>query len=122
MTEQDIVKQSAELLKSIIRSIDKRLEYQFVDSAQEGRFGLQLSARGRVGNVTLETNDLRLALSDDVRKNSLRQKIKGVRDHLLSNYEGDIMGIKMARMLKASASSGDDTRGSFYSRRPQGRR
>ena len=120
MSEHDVVKQSAELLKGIIRSIDKRLEFDFVESRQEGYFGLKLTTRGRVGDVMLQTRDLQLALSDDVRRNSVRQKIKHVRDRLLSNYEDDITGTKMARMLKGSASS-DDSRGSFY-RRPQGRR
>ena len=38
MTEQEAVKQSAELLRKIIRSIDKKLEYNFIDPTQEGRF------------------------------------------------------------------------------------
>lgn len=120
MSEHDVVKQSAELLKGIIRSIDKKLEFDFVDAKQEGFFGLKLTARGRVGSVMLQTRDLQLALSDDVRRNSVRQKIKHARDRLLSNYEDDVTGAKMARMLKNS-STGDDSRGSFY-RRPQGRR
>ena len=101
MTEQEAVKQSAELLRKIIRSIDKKLEYNFIDPTQEGRFSLRLSARGRVGVVSLLTQDLRLALSDDTRRNVVRQKIKSTRDHLLSNYVVDVMGKKMTRMLKA---------------------
>jgi hypothetical protein len=122
MTEQETVKQSAELLRRIIRSIDKKLEYNFLDPTQEGRFSLRLSTRGRVGVVSLLTQDLRLALSDDTRKNVVRQKIKSTRDHLLSNYVVDVMGNKMARMLKASAAGKDDAKSSFFYRRPQGRR
>ena len=85
MTEQEAVKQSAELLRRIIRSVDKKLDYNFIDPAQEGRFSLQLTTRGRVGVVSLLTHDLRLALLDNVRKNMIRQKIKSTRDHLLSN-------------------------------------
>jgi hypothetical protein len=122
MTEHEAVKQSAELLRTIIRSIDKKLEYHFIDPTQEGRFSLQLSTRGRVGVVSLLTQDLRLAVADNVRKNSIRQKIKSTRDHLLSNYVVDVMGKRDARMLKEAASGRDDTKSSFFYRRPQGRR
>ena len=122
MTEQEAVKQSAVLLRKIIRSIDKKLEYNLVDPTQEGRFSLRLATRGRVGHVSLLTNDLRSALVDDVLKNSVRQKIKSARDHLLSNYVEDVMGKKMTRMLKESAAGQADTKSSFFYRRPQGRR
>jgi hypothetical protein len=68
MTEQEVVKQSAELLKRVIRGIDKKLEYHFVDSAQEGRFSLKLTTRGKSTVISLVTGDLRAALQDDVRK------------------------------------------------------
>jgi hypothetical protein len=122
MTEQEAVKQSADLLRRIIRSIDKKLEYNFIDPTQEGRFSLRLSTRGRVGVVSLLTNDLRSALVDDVRKNEIRQKIKSTRDHLLSNYVDDVIGKKMAKMLKQAAGGQGDARSSFFYRRPQGRR
>ena len=80
------------------------------------------STRGRVGVVSLLTHDLRLALLDNVRKNMIRQKIKSARDHLLSNYVADVMGKKVARMLKESSAGQADTKSSFFYRRPQGRR
>ena len=122
MTEREAVKQSAELLRSIIRSIDKKLEYNLLDPTQEGRFSLRLSTRGREGTVSLRTDDLRFAVLDNVRKNVIRQKIKSVRDHLLSNYVVDVMGKKVAKMLKQSAGGKDDSKSSFFFRRPQGRR
>ena len=122
MTEHEAVKQSAELLRKIIRSIDKKLEYNFIDPTQEGRFSLKLTTRGREGVVSLLTNDLRLAIGDNVRKNVIRQKIKSARDHLLSNYVADVMGKRMAKMLKQSTAGKDDTKSSFFYRRPQGRR
>ncbi|HTN69602.1 MAG TPA: hypothetical protein VMO00_00770, partial [Methylomirabilota bacterium] len=67
MIEQESVKQSANLLRSIIRSIDKKLEYSLMDQTQEGRFNLRLSSRGREGIVSLLTDDLRLASLDNVR-------------------------------------------------------
>jgi hypothetical protein len=65
---------------------------------------------------------LRQAVADDVRKNAIRQKIKSTRDHLLSNYVIDVMGRRMARILKESASGKEESRSSFFYRRPQGRR
>jgi hypothetical protein len=121
MTEQEAVKQSANLLKSIIRSVDKKLDYHLVDSTQEGRFSLRLTTRGKIGLVSLLTRDLRLALTDDVRKNTIRQKIKGTRDHMLSVYVEDVMEKKMARMLAGAGSQGD-SKPSFFYRRPGPRR
>jgi hypothetical protein len=122
MAEREAVKQSAELLRKIIRSVDKKLDYHLVDPTQEGRFSLRLSIRGRAGVVSLLSDDLRLAVADDVRKNAIRQKIKSTRDHLLSDYVVDVMGRKMTRMLKASAGGKDESKSSFFYRRPQGRR
>ncbi len=123
MTEQEVAKQSAELLRKIIRSVDKRLDYKVVDSAQEGRFMLQLTVRGRVGNVSLASQDLRSALADDTRRNAIRRKLKSTRDHLLSNYEADVIGTKAARILKqATSASETDNKASFFYNRPRGRR
>ena len=122
MTEREAVKQSAELLRGIIRSIDKKLEYNLLDPTQEGRFSLRLSTRGREGTVSLRTDDLRMAVLDNVRKNIVRQKIKSARDHLLSNYVVQVMGIKLAMLLKGAARGTDDSKSSYFFRRPQGRR
>jgi len=122
MAEIESVKQSANLLRTIIRSIDKKLEYSLVDPTQEGRFSLKLTTRGREGMVSIRTEDLRRAGVDDVRRNGIRQKIKSARDHLLSNYVVDVMGKKIARMLKQSGAGKDDNKSSFFYRRPQGRR
>jgi hypothetical protein len=121
MNEHEAVKQTAELLRGIIRSVDKKLDYSLVDPTQEGRFSLRLSTRGRVGVVSLLTADLRAAGQNAVRKNAIRQKIKSTRDHLLSNYVVDVMGKRVARMLKQANAGTDDSKPSFY-RRPQGRR
>ena len=121
MTEREVVKQTAELLKGIIRSIDKKLEYSLVDQTQEGRFSLRLSSRGREGIVSILTDDLRMAGQNAVRKNAVRQKIKSTRDHLLSNYVVDVMGRKVARMLKKAGGAKDEYKPSFF-RPSQGRR
>jgi hypothetical protein len=121
MIDREVVKQTAELLRAIIRSIDKKLEYSVMDQTQEGRFSLRLSSRGREGVVSLLTDDLRVAGHDAVRKNAIRQKIKSTRDHLLSNYVVDVMGKRVAKMLKQAGGAEDESRGSFF-RRPPGRR
>jgi len=121
MIEREVVKQTAELLRGIIRSIDKKLEYSLMDQTQEGRFSLRLSSRGREGVVSLLTHDLRVAGQDAVRKNAIRQKIKSTRDHLLSNYVVDVMGKRVAKMLKQAGGGKDEAKPSFF-RRPQGRR
>jgi hypothetical protein len=121
VNERELVKQTAELLRGIIRSIDKKLEYSFVDQTQEGRFSLRLSSRGREGIVSVSTDDLRAAGQDAVRKNRIRQKIKSRRDHLLSSYVPDVMGKKIAKMLKKSGGADDESRGSFFRRPPRRR-
>ena len=121
MTEREVVKQTAEVLRGIIRSIDKKLEYSLVDQTQEGRFSLRLSSRGREGIVSILTDDLRLAGQNAVRRNAVRQKIKSTRDHLLSNYVVDVMGRKVARMLKKAGGAKDEYKPSFF-RPSQGRR
>jgi len=122
MSEREVVKQTAELLRAIIRSVDKKLQYSLVDQTQEGRFSLRLSSRGREGIVSLRTEDLRVAGQDSVSKNRIRQKIKSTRDHLLSNYVVDVMGRRVAKMLKQSGGADDESRGSFFRRQPSRRR
>lgn len=107
MTAREGLKESEAILRGIIRSIDKNLDYAPVDSAQtEGpRFELQLTLRGRQTTVSLSRDDLRVAAQDVVRKNALRQKIKSTRDHMMDVHVVDVMGNKTARMLKASAAT-----------------
>jgi hypothetical protein len=122
VTEREVARQTAELLRGIIRSIDKKLEYSLMDQTEEGRFALRLATRGREGIVSLRTDDLRAAVETAASKNAIRQKIKSKRDHLLSNYVVDVVDKKIARLLKQSAPSRDDTKFSFYRRPPMGRR
>jgi hypothetical protein len=122
MTQREVVKQTAALLRGIIRSIDKKLEYGLMDQNQEGRFALQLTTRGREGIVSLRTVDLRAAAGSAIGKNAIRQKIKSKRDHLLSNYVVDVMGTSVARLLKQTAENRDESKSSFFRRAPIGRR
>ena len=122
MAEANPVKQTANVLRDIIRTIDKRLEWNVVDPMHEGKLSFRLATRGRAGFVSIRTEDLRMAVFDDVCKNAIRQKIKGVRDHLLSNYAVDVMGTRITRLLKQSAGGQEETKSSFFYRRPHGRR
>ena len=88
----------------------------------EGKLSFRLATRGRVGFVSIRTEDLRMALFDDICKNTIRQKIKSVRDHLLSNYAVDVMGTRIARLLKQSAKGQEESKSSFFYRPPYGRR
>jgi hypothetical protein len=122
MMEREVVKRTAELLRGIIRSVDKKLEYGIMDQNQEGRFALRLTTRGREGIVSLRTGDLRAAANNAIGKNAIRQKIKSKRDHLLSNYVVDVMGTTVARLLKQTAENRDESKSSFFRRAPMGRR
>ena len=90
------------LLRDIIRSIDKRVDY----TAKEGlgtRFTVHVKLRAHEADVILDLEDLTAAKSDMVRRHQIRQKIKARCDHLdKSRYGDDILGLKTARLLKAS--------------------
>jgi hypothetical protein len=90
------------LLRDIIRSIDKRIDH----SAQEGEgshFTLQLTLRGHEGNLILDLEDLKQAKNDMVKRHQIRQRIKARCDHLdKSRYGDDILGLKVAKLLRAS--------------------
>jgi hypothetical protein len=90
------------LLRDIIRSIDKRIDY----SAHEGegsRFSLHLNLRGHEGNLILDLEDLKRAKTEMVKRHQIRQKIKARCDHLdKSRYGDDILGLKVAKLLRAS--------------------
>jgi hypothetical protein len=90
------------LLREIVRSIDKKADYT-VREGEGSRFSMQLSVRGRQDNVSLNIEDLKAARSDSVKKHQIRQKIKARYDHLdKSRYGEDILGLKPARLLRAS--------------------
>lgn len=90
------------LLREIIRSINKKVDY----TAREGegsRFYLQLNSRGHQDLVALNIEELKVAKTDMVRRHQIRQKIKSHYDHLdKSRYGDDILGLKPARLLRAS--------------------
>lgn len=90
------------LLREIIRSINKKLDYT-VREGEGSRCALHLSLRGLHADVSLDLEDLKASKTDMVKRHHLRQKIKARYDHLdRSRYGGDILGLKPAKLLRAS--------------------
>jgi hypothetical protein len=90
------------LLREIIRSINKKLDY----TAREGegsRFTLHVSLKGHQSDIILDMEDLAKAKTDTGKRHQIRQKIKARYDHLdKSRYGADVLGLKPAKLLRAS--------------------
>ena len=90
------------LLRDIVRSINKKMDF----SAREGegsRFNLHVSLRGHETDISLDLQELKAAMTDMVKRHQIRQKIKARYDHLDgSRYGDDILGLKPAKLLRAS--------------------
>lgn len=110
MSGREVIEKNQALLREIIRTIDKRLDCT-VTEVGEARFTLKLTLRGREAPVSVSVEDLSQAGEDTVRRNAVRQKIKSVHDRMMHTPVVDVLGKKVARMLKASAGSQDS---SFY--------
>ena len=107
------------LLREIIGSIDKKVDY----TAREGespRFNLQLSVRGHQDMVSLNIEELKAAKSDMAKRHQIRQKIKARYDHLdKSRYGEDILGLKPAKLLRASPKPEPSAQQRGFSRSPR---
>lgn len=123
MSPSEVLQKNAGLLREIIRSIDKNLDYTVpaVADAQAPRFAIQLSMRGRTATVSLSLEDLRRAETDAARKNAVRQKIKSTRDHMLDNHLPDVLGTKVARLLKGAGEVPESFQRSSFGRPGFGR-
>jgi len=102
MFGKGIFQEKETLLSDIIRSVDKRIDY----SAKEGegtKFSIHVKLRNHEGEVVLDLEDLTAAKSDMIRRHHIRQKIKARSEHLdKSRYGDDILGLKPAKLLRAS--------------------
>src|SRR5215203_1534704 len=100
MFGKGVFQQEENLLREIIRSVDKKIDY----SAQEGegsKFILHVKLKNHEGDVMLDIEDLKAARQDMSRRHQIRQKIKARCDHLdWSRYGTDILGLRSARILK----------------------
>ena len=102
MFGKGVFQEEENLLREIIRSIDKKIDY----SAKEGegtKFTVQVKLRNHEGEVMLDLEDLKAARSDMIRRHRIRQKIKARCEHLdKSRYGNDILGLRSAKLLRAS--------------------
>jgi hypothetical protein len=102
MFGKGVYQEEEALLREIIRSIDKKIDY----SAREGegsRFNVRLAVRGLQTDILLDIEDLTAARTDTVTRHQIRQRIKSRYDHLdKSRYGSDILGLKPARLLRAA--------------------
>ena len=90
------------LLRDIIRSVDKRIDF----SAKEGegtKFTVHVKLRNHEGDVMLDLEDLKAARADMIKRHQIRQKIKARSEHLdKSRYGADVLGLKSAKLLRLS--------------------
>lgn len=122
MYGRDVLKEDEAILREIIRTIDKKLDYALRDGTEgvERRFTLHLAVQRREGNVALSIDDLRAAKNDLVRRNEIRQKIKRLRDHMNdTGFLKDVLGIKAARLLKQSAKPEESFHRQGFRRQPR---
>jgi len=102
MFGKGVFQEEENLLREIIRSIDKRVDY----SAKEGagtRFTVHVKLRGDEADIILNLEDLKAAGTDMVKRQQIRHKIKARCDHLdKSRYGDDVLGLKPARLLRVS--------------------
>jgi hypothetical protein len=113
------VHQEEALLRDIIRSIDKKIDY----TAREGegtRFTLHLKLRGHETDISLDLEDLKMAKNDTAKRHQVRQKVKARYDHLdKSRYGDDILGLKPAKLLRASPKTEVSTQQRGFGRSPR---
>ncbi len=102
MLGKGLYQEEEALLRDIVRSINKKLDY----TAWKGeglRFSLHVNLRGHESDVALNLEDLIAAKTDMVKRHQIRQKIKARYDHLdMSRYGDDILGLESAKLLRAS--------------------
>jgi hypothetical protein len=102
MFGKGVFQEEENVLRNIIRSIDKRVDY-IAKEGEGSRFTVHVKLRNHEADVILDLEDLKAAKLDMVRRHQIRQKIKARCDHLdKSRYADDILGLKPARILKAS--------------------
>lgn len=119
MFGKGVFQEEENLLRDIIRSIDKRVGY----SAKEGegsRFTIRVKLRNHEADVVLDLEDLKTARTDMVRRHQIRQKIKARCDHLdKSRYGDDVLGLKSAKILRATPKPEAPVHRSAFGRGPR---
>lgn len=102
MFGKGVFQEEENLLRDIIRSVDKRIDY----SAKEGdgtKFSIHVKLRNHEGDIMLDLEDLKAAKTDMIRRHQIRQKIKARCEHLdTTRYGDDVLGLKPAKLLRAA--------------------
>ncbi len=102
MFGKGVFQEEEKLLRDIIRSVDKKIDF----SAKEGdgtKFTLRVKLRNHEGEVMLDLEDLKAAKTDMIRRHQVRKKIKARCEHLdKSRYNNDILGRGPAKLLRAA--------------------
>jgi hypothetical protein len=119
MFGKGVFQEEENLLRDIIRSIDKKVDYT-AKEGQGSRFTVHIKLRSHEADVMLDIEDLKAAKSDMVRRHQIRQKIKARCDHLdMSRYADDVLGLKPARLLRASPKPEFSPQRSGFGRAPR---
>jgi len=102
MFGKGVFQEEENVLRDILRSIDKKVDY----TAKEGegsRFSVHVKLRGHEGDIVLDLEDLKAAKTDMARRHQIRQKVKARCDHLdKTRYGADILGLRPAKLLRAA--------------------
>ncbi len=102
MFGKGVFQEEENLLRDIIRSVDKRIDYS-AKEADGTKFSLHVKLRNHEGEVILDLEDLKAAQTDMIRRHQIRAKIKARCEHLdKSRYGEDILGLKPAKLLRAA--------------------
>jgi len=97
-----VFQEEENLLRDIIRSVDKRIDYS-AKEADGTKFSIHVKLRNHEGDIILDLEDLKATKTDMIRRHQIRQKIKARCEHLdKSRYGDDILGLKPAKLLRAS--------------------
>lgn len=102
MFGKGVFQEEENLLRDIIRSVDKRIDYS-AKEAEGTRFTIHVKLRNHEGDVMLDPVDLKAAKNDMITRHQIRQKIKARCEHLeKSRYDADVLGLKSAKLLRLS--------------------
>lgn len=119
MFGKGVYQEEENLLRDIIRSIHKKVDYT-AKEGQGSRFTVHVKLRGHEADVTLDIEDLKAAKTDMVKRHQIRQKVKARCDHLdKSRYGDDILGLKPARLLRAAPKPEFSPQRSSFGRTPR---
>ena len=97
MFGKGVFQEEENLLRDIVRSVDKRIDYS-AKEADGTKFSIHVKLRNHEGEIILDLEDLKAAKTDMIRRHQIRPKIKARCEHLdKSRYGDDVLGLKPAK-------------------------